>query len=107
MVRPTSSLVLLLAGLCLLALPVSSLSVEPEPDRGVWRTAASAPTKRTEVAAGTLRNKIYVVGGFEQPGFSNLLNLAITALVEEYDPATDRWTIKAPMPVGLHHAASA
>ena len=64
---------------------------------------SSAPTKRTEVAAGTLRNKIYVVGGFEQPGFSNLLNLAITALVEEYDPSMDRWTIKAPMPVGLHH----
>jgi N-acetylneuraminic acid mutarotase len=31
------------------------------------------------------------------------MNLAITALVEEYDPSTDRWTIKAPMPMGLHH----
>jgi N-acetylneuraminic acid mutarotase len=51
-----------------------------------------------------LRDKIYVVGGFEQLGFSNLMNLAITASVEEYDPSTDRWTTRAPMPVGVHHA---
>ncbi len=104
MVRPTSSLLLLVAGFCFHALPVSSQSVQPEPDRGVWRTAASAPTKRAEVVAVTLRDKIYVVGGFEEPDLSNLMNLAITALVEEYDPSTDRWTIKAPMPMGLHHA---
>ncbi len=92
-----------LAGLCLVALPVSTQSVQPEPDQGVWRTAAPAPTKRTEVAAATLNGKIYVVGGFEQPGLGNLLNLAITSSVQEYDPSTDRWTTKAPMPVGLHH----
>ena len=102
-VLPTSTLVLLLAGFCLVALPVSTRSAEPEPDRGVWRTAAPAPTKRTEVAAVTLRDKIYVVGGFEQPHLGNLMNLAITASVEEYDPAMDQWTTKAPMPVGLHH----
>jgi N-acetylneuraminic acid mutarotase len=55
------------------------------------------------VAAATLRDKIYVVGGFEKPGVGNVLNLAITASLEEYDPSTDRWTAKAPMPVGLHH----
>jgi len=103
MVLPMSALVVLLAGFCLVALPVSTRSVELEPDRGVWRTAAPTPTKRTEVAAVTLHDKIYVVGGFEQPGLGNLMNLAITASVEEYDPSTDRWTTKAPMPVGLHH----
>jgi N-acetylneuraminic acid mutarotase len=65
--------------------------------------AAPAPTKRTEVAAATLRDKVYVVGGFEKPSLGNVLNLAITASLEEYDPSTDRWTAKAPMPVGLHH----
>jgi N-acetylneuraminic acid mutarotase len=99
-----SALVLLLVGLGLLALPISTQSLEPEPDRGVWRTAAPLPTKRTEVAAVALRDKIYVVGGFEQPGFSNLMNLAITASVEEYDPSTDQWTARAPLPVGIHHA---
>jgi N-acetylneuraminic acid mutarotase len=103
-ILPMSALVLFLAALCLLALPVSTHSVEPEPDRGVWRTAAPLPTKRTEVAVVTLRDKIYVVGGFEQPSFSNLMNLTITTSVDEYDPSTDRWTTKASMPVGLHHA---
>jgi N-acetylneuraminic acid mutarotase len=55
------------------------------------------------VAAATLRDKVYVVGGFEKPSLGNVLNLAITASLEEYDPSTDRWTAKAPMPVGLHH----
>lgn len=99
-----SSLPLFLTGLCLLVVPTTSQPVASEPDRGIWRTAAPAPTKRTEVAVATLRDKIYVVGGFEQPGLSNLMNLAITASVEEYEPATDRWTTKAPLPVGLHHA---
>ena len=48
MVTPTSVLAPFLTGLCLVALPVSTQSVQPEPDRGVWRTAAPALTKRTE-----------------------------------------------------------
>ena len=103
MAKAMSFLVLFFAALCLLALPVSTHSVEPETDRGVWRIAAPAPTNRTEVAVATLRDKIYAVGGFEPLGFSNLMNLAITASVEEYDSSTDGWTTKASMPIGLHH----
>ena len=94
----------LLIGLILFALPVSSESTQSEQDRGIWRPAAPMPTKRTEVAAAALDGKIYVVGGFEKPGLGNILNFAITPSVEMYDPVTDRWTSKAPMPVGLHHA---
>jgi N-acetylneuraminic acid mutarotase len=101
MVTPTAILVLFLTALSLIVLPVSAQPAEP--DQGVWRTATPAPTKRTEVAAATLNDKIYVVGGFEQPGFGNMLNLAITSSLEEYDPSTDRWTSRTPMPVGLHH----
>jgi N-acetylneuraminic acid mutarotase len=36
----------------------------------------------------------------------NILNFAITPAVEVYDPTTDRWTSKAPLPVGLHHVGS-
>jgi N-acetylneuraminic acid mutarotase len=103
MVTLTAVLVSFLTALCLIVLPVSAQPVQPGPDQGVWRTAAPAPTKRTEVAAAALNNKIYVVGGFEQPGLSNMLDLAITPALEEYDPSTDRWTSRAPMPVGLHH----
>lgn len=71
--------------------------------KGEWTVRAPAPTKRTEVAAAALRGKIYVVGGFAEPDFGNLRALAISKTVEEYDPVTDRWTTKAPLPVGLHH----
>jgi N-acetylneuraminic acid mutarotase len=86
--------------LCLIALPVFAAQQQ---DAGGWRTAASAPMKRTEVAAATVGGKIYVVGGFEEPSLGNVLNFAITPTLEEYDPSTDRWTAKAPLPVGLHH----
>ncbi len=87
----------------MIASPIFTQAAQSESDQGTWRTAAPAPTKRTEVAAATLGEKIYVVGGFEKPSLGNVLNFAITPSVEMYDPATDRWASKAPLPVGLHH----
>ncbi|MDR4461154.1 MAG: hypothetical protein MRJ67_11655 [Nitrospirales bacterium] len=103
MARLPAVLVPFLVALCLVIPPVSAESVPSEADQGFWQTARPAPTMRTEVAAATWHNKIYVVGGFEQPGLGNILNLGITPSLQEYDPATDRWTSRAPMPVGLHH----
>ncbi len=74
--------------------------------RGAWRTAAPAPTKRTEVTASALGGKIYLIGGFAEPGVGNLTSLAITDAVEVYDPASDRWTTASPLPNKVHHAAS-
>ncbi|MCP9447094.1 MAG: hypothetical protein NNA22_05935 [Nitrospira sp.] len=102
-----SILGLLLAGLMATVSPVSAQLSHPasqsESDRGAWRSAAPMPAKRTEVAVAALGGKIYVVGGFEKPSLGNVMNLSITPTVEVYDPATDRWTAKAPLPVGLHH----
>ena len=92
-----------LAGLFLITLPASIQSAQAESDRGTWHTAAPMPMKRTEVAAAALDGKIYVVGGFEKPSLGNVMKFAIMPSVEMYDPATDRWTSKAPLPVGLHH----
>lgn len=64
---------------------------------------APAPTARTEVAAAAIGEKIYVIGGFREPDLGNITDLAITTLVEEYDSITDRWSSRAPLPVGLHH----
>lgn len=94
---------LLLTWLFIVILTIAPASAAAEPDRGFWESAAPAPTKRTEVAAGALYDKIYVVGGFEQPGLSNILKLSITPTLEEYDPRTDQWATKASLPVGLHH----
>lgn len=67
MVTPTSVLAPFLMGLFLIVLPASAQSTQIESDRGVWRTAAPAPTKRTEVAAVMLYEKIYVVGDSSSP----------------------------------------
>lgn len=74
---------------------------------GSWRQAAPAPTKRTEVTAAAVDGKIYVVGGFSEPSSINRTRLAITDVVEAYDPATDRWSAKAPLPITIHHAGAA
>ena len=66
--------------------------------KGGWVAKAPALLKRTEVAVAAVRGKVYVVGGF-QPGLP-----FITPAVEEYDPATDTWRERAPLPSGLHHA---
>src|SRR2546427_9699724 len=68
------------------------------PSKGGWAAKAPALRKRTEVAAAAVGGKVYVVGGF-QPGLP-----FITPAVEEYDPVTDTWHERAPLPSGLHHA---
>lgn len=89
----------------LLCLAPAIVSGQEGPQNGgTWKSLTPAPTKRTEVAAAALGGKIYVVGGFSEPSLGNLKDLAITTAVEEYDPATDRWTTKASLPTGLHHA---
>lgn len=68
---------------------------------------APAPTSRTEVAATAVGETIFVVGGVEKPALSNIKDLAITDKVEAYDTTSDRWTSKAPLPLGLHHVGIA
>ncbi len=77
------------------------------PQAGGWTSLAPAPTKRTEVTAAALGGKIYVVGGFNEPGLGNLTRLAVSDALEEYDPVANRWATRAPLPKGLHHAAAA
>ena len=76
-------------------------------DQGHWMTGAPASTKRTEVAVAAVKGIIYVVGGFSAPSFSNLLDLTVSTRVEAYNPITDTWMAKAPLPLGLHHAGAA
>ncbi len=78
-----------------------------EVSQGTWIQGAPAPSKRTEVSAAALDGKIYVVGGFSRPSFSNVLDFAISRDVEVYDPATDVWSTTTPLPEGRHHAGIA
>ncbi|MEP6888400.1 MAG: kelch repeat-containing protein [Nitrospirales bacterium] len=92
----------LLIGLTLIV-PFSVSAEDTLSTRGVWKSMVSARTARTEVAAAAIGGKIYVIGGLGEPSLGNVKDLAITPLVEEYDSATEQWTTRAPLPVGLHH----
>ena len=69
-------------------------TLENQPPTDItWTTKkAPMPTARALLAFGVVGDKIYAIGGHD--GSSPI------ATVEEYDPATDKWTTKAPMPAG-------
>ena len=55
-----------------------------------WRTKATMPTKRHDAMSGVVDGKIYVMGGRNNSGSLDV--------VEVYDPVTDSWSTKAAMP---------
>lgn len=63
-----------------------------------WRAGAAAPTARQEVASTVLDDRVWVIGGLTAAGAS--------AVVESYNPATDRWSPEPPLPIAVHHAAA-
>ena len=74
-----------------------SLSVvevyDPVTDK--WETKTPMPTPREYVSTAVVDGKIYAFGGLSSPahGLDGIKN------VEIYDPVTDSWLIKPPMPV--------
>ena len=63
---------------------------EYDPATDTWRARASIPTPRNHAVAGVVNGKVYVIGGrvggaYISSGSSNV------GVVEEYDPASDRW----------------
>ena len=67
---------------------------DPSADR--WTTLAPLPTHRYDVAAGSVNGIIYAVGGW---GFPNPGPCCYMNLLEAYDPSSDSWTTKAPLPI--------
>jgi RNA polymerase sigma factor (sigma-70 family) len=61
---------------------------------GEWSKKADMPMAKCGVAACTIGNKIYVIGGLSVNGGI----YTSVATVEEYDPKNDSWTKKADMP---------
>ena len=75
---------------------------------GRWTRIADAPSARNSAAGAVLGNKLYVVGGRQMvaqaDGRSRPVNVAT---LEVYDPATDRWETRAPMPLAQGGLAAA
>ena len=78
---------------------------EYDPATDTWTTKARMPTPRDYFAIAAYGNKIYCIGGAVGVGFNEILHtyFYVTPGVNEvYDPVTDTWETKAPMPnVGM------
>ena len=61
---------------------------------GTWIAKAPMPTPRASLAVGVVNGILYAVGG---DGVADIPNDYL-GTVEAYDPATDKWTAKAPTP---------
>ena len=72
-------------------LALASMSLASD---GTWTTKADMPTARLLLSTSVVDGKIYAIGGAgSQPNVS-----VGTSTVEEYDPMTDAWTTRSPMP---------
>lgn len=75
---------------------------------GRWSRIADAPSARNSAAGAVIDKKIYVVGGRQMvaqaDGRSRPVNVAT---LEVYDPASDRWETRAPMPLAQGGLAAA
>jgi N-acetylneuraminic acid mutarotase len=88
----------------------NSWEYDPAADR--WKALAPVPTPRGAGQAVLFGGKIYVIGGVHAnvPGnpMTPLGNTTDTpqlvlGTVEEYDPATNEWRSRAPMPTARNH----
>lgn len=67
-----------------------------------WATRAAPLSPHGNGPAGAaIDGRFYVAGG------TNIDASASLAVLEEYDPATNTWTLKAPMPTARHDVGSA
>lgn len=80
-----------------------------DPDANVWASKASMPTARMGVQANLADGKIYVIGGQLDDKVivnSTLIN-KMTDVNEAYDPSTETWTARTPVPTPVCYYASA
>jgi N-acetylneuraminic acid mutarotase len=78
---------------------VVGVNEEYDPATDTWTTKASMPTPRAFLAVAVYQNKIYCIGGSSGDSTINGELEQITDVNEVYDPATDTWTTKSPMPM--------
>ncbi len=63
---------------------------EYDPATNAWSEKSSMPTPRNHTTAGVVNGKIYVIGG--RVGAAFISAATDISVVEEYDPATDKWS---------------
>jgi N-acetylneuraminic acid mutarotase len=85
-------------------------SFEYDPATDNWKELAPMPTPRGAGQAVEVGGKIYVIGGArsnaEDPGAPikpGSIDQIVVGTVEEYDPATNTWRSRSPMPTARNH----
>lgn len=79
----------ILGGISVLLLPARAL-----PFGGIWLTRAPMPTARSDLRAEAISGILYAAGGYSPESSTGDL-----ATLEAYNPLTNSWASKAPMPV--------
>ncbi len=73
-----------------------AVNEEYNPVTDAWTTKTPMPIARSGFAIAVYQNKIYCIGG--TTGSSDNFVSGFTGVNEVYDPATDTWATKMPMP---------
>ncbi len=82
---------------------------EYNPANDSWKALAPLPGPRGGAGAAVVNGKIYVVGGagavpnVNDPAIRPRQPQRSLATVEEYDPRTDSWRSRAPLPTACNH----
>jgi N-acetylneuraminic acid mutarotase len=84
---------------------------EYDPANDSWKALAPMPTARGAAVAAVVNGKIYVIGGASVHPGQKIVGLSATVphralgTNEMYDPATNKWETRSPMPTSRNHAA--
>jgi len=85
---------------------------EYDPAADSWKALAPMPTRRGSPVAVTVGDKMYVIGGATTPPGSKETAVhpqrphISVGTVEEYDPASNTWKQRMPMPTPRNHAVA-
>lgn len=79
-------------------MPDYDTNEEYDPATNTWTTKAPMPTGRCNFGITVYENKIYCIGGQFSHEQNPYAGSEFTGTVEVYDPATDEWKTKNPMP---------
>ena len=72
-----------------------------DPDSNTWTQKSPMPTPRFGLGVVSVNNRIYAIGGLAGLGSTQGGDEYLYDVVEEYNPETDTWMTKTPMPKGL------
>lgn len=84
---------------------------EYDPANDTWKALAPLPTKRGSPVATAVNGKIHVIGGAtasvgaKEAGIHPARPHLVVGTHEVYDPATNSWETRRPMPTARNHAA--